>query len=134
MIGDVVIDLTGRQRRKPLLGSGAAVPVGFSATWTAGFSTTWTPGTLLIATDGLFKYAPARRVAEIARGADLAAAAEALVEQVRLPSGGLQDDVAVVLCRRSEAPPTRVIERGAVVGWLRRRAEAVLVDVDHVDE
>jgi serine/threonine protein phosphatase PrpC len=90
-------DLTRRQERKPFLGTGAARPVPFAlGAW---------DGTLLVATDGLLKYTSAERIAEAARGPDLPRAAGQLVDLVRLRSGGLQDDVAVVLCRPSP-PPT----------------------------
>jgi hypothetical protein len=56
--------------------------------------------TLLVASDGLLRYANSNVIARIARGRSLAAAANALLELVRLPSGHTQDDVAVVLCRR----------------------------------
>jgi hypothetical protein len=80
---------TSNQRRKPLLGSGAAVPIGFAPTCLE--------GRLLLATDGLVKYAPAERLADAASIPELACAAEALVACLRLPSGGLQDDAAFVL-------------------------------------
>ncbi|MBK9030298.1 MAG: hypothetical protein IPL61_02985 [Myxococcales bacterium] len=43
--------------------------------------------------------APPTEIARIARGPALAAAAAALIERVRLPSGALPDDVAIVLVR-----------------------------------
>ncbi|MGN6109630.1 MAG: hypothetical protein ACTHU0_31265 [Kofleriaceae bacterium] len=60
-------------------------------------------GTLVVASDGLFRYAPREAIARAALGPDLTAAAHALVALVRLPSGELPDDVSIVLCR--EAPP-----------------------------
>ena len=86
------VDLTRAQRRKPLLGSGAAVATPFSHSMTS--------ETLLVATDGLLKYAKPERLCTIARGEDLEAAVQALLAAVRLRSGALQDDVAAVLCRR----------------------------------
>jgi serine/threonine protein phosphatase PrpC len=91
LIGNELDELTARQIRMPLLGSGC-VPVGFIAGPLG-------DGTLLVATDGLVRYAKPQDIARIARGRDLGAAVRALVELVRLPSGALQDDVAVVLCR-----------------------------------
>ena len=85
--------LTAHQRRKPMLGSGAAMPVSFRVPWTG--------GTLLLGSDGLFKYAPAGKIREIAPGGTPEAACEALIDVVRLPNGRLQDDVAVVVCRGS---------------------------------
>lgn len=88
---DGVEELTQAQHRKPLVGSGEAVPVPFTRDGAV--------GTLLAATDGLHKYAPLDAIARTALGDDLAATAEQLVNLVRLPNGTLQDDVTVVLYR-----------------------------------
>lgn len=56
-------------------------------------------GTLLLATDGLLKYASAKSICDTARGPDLDAVPCRLVELVRLRSGGLQDDVGIIACR-----------------------------------
>jgi serine/threonine protein phosphatase PrpC len=56
-------------------------------------------GTLLVASDGLLKYAKPADIARIAGGADLQAVAQELVALVRLRSGALQDDVSIVVCR-----------------------------------
>jgi serine/threonine protein phosphatase PrpC len=56
-------------------------------------------GVLLVATDGLFKYAAAPIIAGIVRNETIADAAERLVDLVRLRSGKMADDVAVVLVR-----------------------------------
>ncbi|MBC8136007.1 MAG: protein phosphatase 2C domain-containing protein [Fibrella sp.] len=81
--------------RKPYLGRGMADPVSFA------FPTPRT-GTLLVATDGLFKYADAERIAQtITQGApDLQAIAPALRDLVRSSSGTLYDDFAVLLAAR----------------------------------
>jgi serine/threonine protein phosphatase PrpC len=84
-------NLTAGQRRKPRLGSGGAVPLPFSR---SGLK-----GTLLVATDGLFNYAKAERIAAVAPGDDLEGVAQSLVRLVRLPGGELQDDVGLVLVR-----------------------------------
>lgn len=85
-------DLTARQERKPLLGSGA-FPVGFSIPWTP-------TATLLVASDGLLRYAKIADIARvIAEAETLDLAANRIVELVRLPDGGLQDDVSLVLVR-----------------------------------
>jgi serine/threonine protein phosphatase PrpC len=89
-----VKDLSREQKRKPLLGTGFAAPCPFQAGPLQ--------GTLLLATDGLFKYASSKAIAAAAMEPDLNHAAERLVSLVRLPSGKLQDDVAVVLCRSSQ--------------------------------
>jgi serine/threonine protein phosphatase PrpC len=85
------VDLTSAQVRKPLVGSGSAHPVRFEH---GAFD-----GTLVVATDGLFKYARQADTCSAARDADMASVPSALVGLVRLPSGGLQDDVAIVVCR-----------------------------------
>jgi serine/threonine protein phosphatase PrpC len=82
-------DLTVHQRRKPLLGSREALPVVFDANPCG--------GRLLLATDGLVNYAPVDRIRALAVQGSVAEAAAALADCVRLPAGGLQDDVAVVL-------------------------------------
>lgn len=91
LVGDEVTDLTDGQVRKPLVGAGCvpfavhANPIGTC--------------TLLVASDGLLRYAKQQEIARVARGPDLATAARMLLDLVRLPSGGLQDDVSIVLCR-----------------------------------
>ena len=83
------VHLTSASPRKPLLGSGEAAPQGFVC---AGGS-----GRLLLASDGLFRYASAARIEEVTRVGTAQEAAEALVALVRLPSGGLQDDLGLAV-------------------------------------
>ncbi len=87
---DVV--LTRHQLRKPLLGSCAARPIPFAAPRV---------DTLLIATDGLTKYAKPTAIRTVATSADLSTIPARLIELVRLPSGDLHDDVAVIVCRNT---------------------------------
>lgn len=82
-------DLTVHQRRKPLLGSGEALPVEFEAERRG--------GRLLLATDGLVKYAAAERICTLTKNGSVVEAVDALANCARLPSGGFQDDVAVVI-------------------------------------
>jgi serine/threonine protein phosphatase PrpC len=82
--------LTARQIRKPLLGDGGAMPLDFSARISG--------GTLVAGSDGLWKYTTLQRIIEAAKCRPLQAATTALVDSVRLRSGALQDDVAVVVC------------------------------------
>ena len=89
--GADIVDLTDGQRRKPLLGDGAS-PFEITA---AALGT----GTLLVASDGLLRYARSEAIVQLVSAADLAAAARGLVDLVRLRSGALPDDVSVVLCR-----------------------------------
>jgi serine/threonine protein phosphatase PrpC len=85
----MMTDLTARQRRRPLLGSGEALPVQFEAERGG--------GRLLLASDGLVKYATVERICALAIQGTVSEAATALANSVRLPSGALQDDVAVVI-------------------------------------
>ena len=84
------IDLTLKQHKKPFLGSGGAMPVSFESDAQE--------GRLLVATDGLFRYASLEKIAALSREDTLEAAAKGLVDLVRLPSRRLQDDVALILC------------------------------------
>ena len=92
IVGADVVDLTAGQHRKPLVGDGC-LPFRVTAPPLDG-------GTLLVASDGLLRYAKQPDIVRIANGPDLRAAARELVDHVRLPSGSLQDDVAIVLGRQ----------------------------------
>lgn len=81
--------LSANQQRKPVLGSGSVEPVAFEAPFLA--------GRLLLATDGLFKYAARARILETVRRAPLEAVCAALLDAARMPSGALHDDVAVIV-------------------------------------
>ena len=87
-----VDDLTANQRRKPFVGSGRAVPIGFSR---KGFA-----GTLLVASDGLLKYTSQECIASAAQGTDLDGCCRNLVALVRYPSGALPDDISILLARK----------------------------------
>lgn len=80
-------DLTSAVPRKPLIGSGRASPQTFHARLGPGTS-------LLLATDGLHKYASRTSILDRVRQG---ASAASLIDLARLASGRLQDDVAVVL-------------------------------------
>ncbi len=84
-------DLTARQSRKPLLGSGCSTPTVFGPAMLGGL--------LLVASDGLIKYAPRAAFARAMAAPDLSSARDILLESVRLRSGGLQDDTTGVLVR-----------------------------------
>ena len=84
------LDLTQRQVRKPLAGSGSACPVPFRHKSTSGRH-------LLLATDGLFKYSSSERITAICRRGALDEIARQLIELVRYPSGSLPDDVTVIV-------------------------------------
>jgi serine/threonine protein phosphatase PrpC len=88
-----VIELTAEQLRKPLLGSGRAVPVPF-------VSGTSPSMTLLAASDGLFSYVDAAQVRTIVQSAASGdVALHGLLDAARLPNGSLRDDVSIVAIR-----------------------------------
>jgi serine/threonine protein phosphatase PrpC len=84
-----IVELTQHQFRKPLVGNGEAYPVPFGPLAIE--------GRLLVATDGLLKFAPRAELAKRALVGTLEEAIHGLIDSVRLKSGGLQDDVAVAL-------------------------------------
>jgi serine/threonine protein phosphatase PrpC len=86
------VNLTQRQVRKPLVGSGSACPIGFSPKPGSGRQ-------LLMATDGLLKYASSDRIVEICRTSSLQEIAGQLIELVRFHSGSLPDDVTVIVAQ-----------------------------------
>ena len=88
---DRMFDVTAAQMRKPGLGTAMAQPVPFRAGPL--------DGTLLVASDGLFKYATPPAICDCVRRDELAAIPRRLIDAVRMPSGGLQDDVAVAVAR-----------------------------------
>jgi serine/threonine protein phosphatase PrpC len=89
--GDSIDDLTRSQERSRL-GSGRAVPVDFQRRRL--------DGVLLIATDGLFKYASPKRIAATVREGEVSRVAERLTALVRLPSGRFQDDLGIIVVAR----------------------------------
>jgi len=95
---DDYADLTRSQIRKPGLGTGMEMPIPFHRKNPP-------TGTLLVATDGLLKYASPQRICEKLRAhaAAIATLPNALIDLVRMPSGGLQDDVAVAVARRENS-------------------------------
>ncbi|RKZ49450.1 MAG: hypothetical protein DRR16_06000 [Candidatus Parabeggiatoa sp. nov. 3] len=86
------IELTAQQWHKPLLGSGIAVPTAYGPSPLSGI--------LLLATDGLTKYAPPASIREIVLNNDVEQVANQLIESVRYPSGNLPDDVTVIVCQK----------------------------------
>jgi serine/threonine protein phosphatase PrpC len=93
-----VDDLTVGQHTSGRLGSGWVTP--------ATFERPPISGVLVVATDGLFKYAASDVIARMVRANAIGSAAERLVDLVRLRSGKLSDDVAVVLVGHSPSTVT----------------------------
>jgi serine/threonine protein phosphatase PrpC len=85
----IYVDLTGAQQRKPFVGAGSAWPVPFQCPRPV--------GGLLLATDGLLKYASAERIARTVKDHPIEMAAHRLIELVKYPSGALPDDVTLIL-------------------------------------
>jgi hypothetical protein len=92
-----ISNLTERQQRKPLLGSGNAVPVGFARAPVS--------GVLLVATDGFCNYAKLADVVKVIALNDFVSLPRKLIDLVSLRSGELWDDVGIVVCRAR--PPAR---------------------------
>jgi serine/threonine protein phosphatase PrpC len=86
-----VDELTRNQIRKPFLGTGVAPVVGFSRERFGGI--------LLVATDGLLKYASRESISDVIRHQPFETITEKLISLVRYPSGDLPDDIAAALYR-----------------------------------
>lgn len=86
--GKTVVDLTAGQARKPLLGDGGK-PRAFGAMKLT--------GRLFIASDGITKYARTSDIVKCALDGNPADAVLSVAELARLPSGGYQDDVSIII-------------------------------------
>ncbi len=92
IISEIGVDnLTAAQHRKPFLGSGRAWPVGFTRGQLR--------HTLLVASDGLLKYAAKSQIIAAALCDDLNEAARKLASLPRYESGALPDDLSIILVR-----------------------------------
>ncbi len=92
--GDVRV-LTEYQVRKPLLGRSEAIVTAFAVAASV-------DDVLLIGSDGLFKYIARAKLLALVATTDVLALPTALIAAVRLPNGGLQDDVSVIVAAWSE--------------------------------
>lgn len=82
-----VRDLTERQNRRPLLGSGGAIPVPFAAPSRI--------GTVVAGTDGLFGYINYKELKKLTlTKGSTSLRSEDLLKAVQLPSGKFSDDVS----------------------------------------
>lgn len=97
--GPDITDLTRTQIRKPLLGSQEAKPAPF---WHGPLN-----GVLLVGSDGFFDYAKREQITPLIGRTDFFAIPRACVDMVRLPSGELWDDTAIVACRVRRTPTSR---------------------------
>ncbi len=97
--GGELCEWTARQQRKPLLGSQVSMPVGFSFPFL--------PGILLVGTDGFWNYVKRNELPRLIATNDFFTLPRLCVDMVRLKSGALWDDVAVVAVRRKIPQRTR---------------------------
>jgi serine/threonine protein phosphatase PrpC len=94
-----ISELTANQKRKPLIGTGMAEPIGFVCPPLDGL--------LLLGTDGFFNYAkPNAIIASIAKS-DFQTLPSKCIDMVRLPSGEYWDDVGIVAVRNRPRSSTR---------------------------
>ena len=84
-------NLTSAQHVKPLLGSAVAEAVPFGP---VRFD-----GTLIMGSDGLFKYATVDAIRESCAQPSADEIAHTLIELVKLPSGDFHDDTTVAVCK-----------------------------------
>ena len=91
-----LVNLTANQRRKPLLGSGDAVPVGLSEGAVN--------GVLIVASDGLCNYVKRADVVKLVSQGEFVCLPRQLLSLVRLRSGEFWDDVGIVVCRKRPKP------------------------------
>jgi serine/threonine protein phosphatase PrpC len=111
-------DLTHAQRRKPYLGSSGAVPIPFA------LDIPPEGGTLLLATDGLFKYVDTDRIEAAALLSDREEAARTLASLARRGNGTLPDDIAILLLPLEKGNVSKNITqrlRGALSSLLNSR-------------
>lgn len=93
---NTVLELTEHQFRKPLIGTGQATPVAFGPTLFGGI--------ILVASDGLFKYASMEKIISTIATNTSDTTPNRLINLVRLGSNALSDDTTVAICspRRSD--------------------------------
>jgi len=85
------LNLTEHQYRKPLLGSGAAIPIAYGPITF--------DGTLILGTDGLFKYADFSKISQITESYQPKESILRLFDLVRLPSGRFIDDISIIIAQ-----------------------------------
>jgi serine/threonine protein phosphatase PrpC len=88
--GDYKEELT--RVRKPYLGTGVVGPHQFAQQFD--------PGTLVVASDGLWKYTGLELIEQKVRTTKPEQLAAELAELVRLRSGTFPDDISIATCRR----------------------------------
>jgi serine/threonine protein phosphatase PrpC len=115
------VELTERQLRKPLLGGGVSTVVGFAHPVRA-------RDAVLLATDGVLKYAQREMVLSIVRDHRLPPSERCgrIIDVARLANGALSDDAGIVLIRPAlELAEARLVDaaddelRSAFEEWIR---------------
>ena len=97
--GGQITDLTAKQVRKPLLGSGTCEPIGFTHSPLAGL--------LITATDGFFDYAKRDEIIRLVGITKFYEILRKCIELVQLPSGEMWDDIGIVVGRNRPLHQTR---------------------------
>jgi len=87
-----ILDLTKDQVRKPFVGSGGICPIPFVHACKHGEH-------LILATDGLFKYASPSRIGEVCQLYEVEQIPDRLIGLARSRFGALPDDVTVISLR-----------------------------------
>ncbi len=87
--------LTSNQDRKPLLGSSKVIPTHFGPAPHK--------GTLLVGSDGLFKYVQRNKILTICRDYEPSQTPQKLTTEAQLPNGSYQDDITLAVCRRDHS-------------------------------
>jgi serine/threonine protein phosphatase PrpC len=85
--------LTEHQYRKPLLGSGTAIPIPFGPITI--------DGSLILGSDGLFKYTSLNKISQIIQFYQPKESVLRLFDLVKLPNGSFMDDVSIIVVRVS---------------------------------
>lgn len=83
--------LTEDQYRKPLLGSGSAIPIPFGPIAI--------DGTLILGSDGLFKYTSLSKISQITQFYQPKKSILRLFDLVKLPNDSFMDDVSVIVIK-----------------------------------
>lgn len=94
-----IFELTANQKRKPLIGTGMAEPIGFVCPRLDGL--------LLLGTDGFFNYAKPNAIHTSISKSDFQTLPRKCMEMVRLPSGDYWDDVGIIAVRNRLRSSTR---------------------------
>ncbi len=91
-----IFELTANQKRKPLIGTGMAEPIGFVCPRLDGL--------LLLGTDGFFNYAKPNAILTSISKSDFQTLPRKCIDMVRLPSGDYWDDVGIIAVRHRPRP------------------------------